>query len=208
MGCNQSIFNFLERNEIFNFRERKNAIVIGEQQMSDISGVSHNSLFKSWLIGKGWNAESIDMGDHPLYSSSLKHDLALPLPIDLHRKWDILFDFGTGEHIRDQAQYWKNCHDLVKAGGVRVHILPPIGTWPLHCKFRYDEVFFDKICENYKYQKIHDQMINESNQQYTLHACIFLNSALDFDKEVFQSRILSFIDEEIIFFDKDLYNPM
>lgn len=65
-------------------------------------------------------------------------DLNYPLPTFMPvvgeknrlREWgqfDLVTDFGTGEHIFDQCQVWKTIHDLVKPGGFVALIRPTQG---------------------------------------------------------------------------------
>lgn len=195
MGINNETYQWLTKKNLLDFSTFKNAIIIGEQQFSDIpdGDIKHLSLFKDYLRKNGWSAEAIDLGDHPVYASSLKLDLANPLPEDMFGKFDILFDFGTGEHIRDQIEYWQNCHKLVKENGTRIHVLPPPNTWPGHCKYRYTEKFFNILCESFGYS-IDEITTIKRNQKFDLVFAAFNNGNQSFVKDKFSSYVLPEID--------------
>lgn len=88
------------------------------------------------------------------------------LPIDLNKehleisdKFDLVSNFGTTEHIEpDQYYPFKHIHDLCEVEGLMIHEVPVVGHWPGHCKFYYDEHFFDLLA------KVNDYDIIEMNR--------------------------------------------
>lgn len=58
---------------------------------------------------------------------TLVADLNEPLPAEMAGAFDLATDFGTGEHIFDQAQVWRSLHDLVRPGGFIVFDRPASG---------------------------------------------------------------------------------
>jgi len=205
MGINKEIYDKLSELNLLNFSIKKNAIIIGEQQFYGCNVSEDYSLFKHFLIKNGWSAESIDLGSHPVYKTALKHDLACDLPESLLGKFDILFDFGTGEHVRNQLTYWKNCEKLLTPGGERIHVLPLPNTWQNHCKYRYPSTFFDALCEHFKYEnkviEILEKNKNSKNDQ-SLIFVYFLNS-LDFNDHIFDTEVAKKIDVLENFIDKE-----
>ena len=69
------------------------------------------------------------------------HDLNLPLSLE---PFDLVTDFGTGEHIFDQAQVWRTLHGLAKPGGFIAFDRPSQG-YPGHCYYRTDACVFDDV---------------------------------------------------------------
>jgi SAM-dependent methyltransferase len=67
-------------------------------------------------------------------------DLNLPLPAILGR-FDLVTDFGTGEHIFDQRQLFKSIHQLVQNGGHFVWDRPCQG-YRTHCFWLADECVY------------------------------------------------------------------
>lgn len=81
-------------------------------------------------------------------------------PVDLNRPvhitvdpFDLVTDFGTGEHIFDQAQVWRTVHDLTKPGGFIVFDRPAQG-YKGHCFYLTDECLFRDIAAANGYKLI------------------------------------------------------
>jgi SAM-dependent methyltransferase len=70
-------------------------------------------------------------------------DLNLPV-VQLFGQFDLVTDFGTGEHIFDQAQVWRTLHDLVKPGGYIAFDRPAQG-YDKHCFYLTNECLFRDI---------------------------------------------------------------
>lgn len=66
------------------------------------------------------------------------HDLNLPLPADFGR-FDLVTDFGTGEHIFNQFQVFKTIHYLMKPKGGLFAFDRPTQGYPEHCYFNAHE---------------------------------------------------------------------
>jgi hypothetical protein len=61
-------------------------------------------------------------------------------------KWDIITNFGTSEHVEPEVGHyncWKNIHNWLFLGGYSIHELPEVGAWPNHCRYYYNEDFFN-----------------------------------------------------------------
>lgn len=76
-------------------------------------------LYESMGCGR---YESIDANG----KATLLHDLNQPLD-PWPGEFDLVTDFGTGEHIWDVAQVWRTMHDLTKPGGLIVFDKPTQG---------------------------------------------------------------------------------
>jgi SAM-dependent methyltransferase len=76
---------------------------------------------------------------------------------DLNRKlpalgqFDLVTDFGTGEHVFNQAQVWRAVHELTKPGGYIVFDRPTKG-YPGHCFYLSDESLFHDIAAANSYE--------------------------------------------------------
>lgn len=75
-------------------------------------------------------------------AGTILHDLNLPL-LTLGM-FDLVTDFGTGEHVFDQAQVWRTVHALTKVGGY-IGVIRPEQGYPGHCFYRTDECLFYDI---------------------------------------------------------------
>jgi SAM-dependent methyltransferase len=78
--------------------------------------------------------------------TALKLNLNEPLP-DMGQ-YDIMFDFGTGEHVFDIRQFFANAHNVTRPGGLMIHGLPWTG-WIDHGFYNFQPtVYFDIAAAN------------------------------------------------------------
>lgn len=108
---------------------------LGAQELAYGERVPAVTLYKSLGCGR---YESID-GNR---AGTILHDLNLPLP-DIGT-FDLVTDFGTGEHIFNQLQVWQTIHALVKVGGY-IGVIRPEQGYPGHCFYRTDECVFRDV---------------------------------------------------------------
>jgi len=73
-------------------------------------------------------------------------DLGKPL-VGWAAMFGVLFNGGTGEHIDDQAAFWRNCHRIVRPGGVMIHVVPLIGGWAGHSPWLYTRYFLRQLAQ-------------------------------------------------------------
>lgn len=79
---------------------------------------------------------------------------------DLNRNWsgkvgqfDLVTDFGTGEHIFNQAAVWRTLHLLVKVDGYIVFDRPSVG-YPEHCYYNSHKCLFDDLAKTNEYRVV------------------------------------------------------
>lgn len=82
---------------------------------------------------------------------TITHDLNKPLPFHsvaisghLARGFDLVTDFGTGEHIFNQAQVWRTVHALVKPSGY-IAFDRPVQGYEGHGFYNTHETLFRDI---------------------------------------------------------------
>lgn len=117
---------------------------LGDQGMC---GTGKHHPARPWYEGLGCGRYvSIDGNGR----GTVTHDLNLPL--DGHvgdptfEPFDLVTDFGTGEHIFDQAQVWRTIHALTTPGGVIAFDRPAQG-YPTHCYYLTDECLYRDLAE-------------------------------------------------------------
>lgn len=71
-----------------------------------------------------------------------RYDLNRPLPTD--ETFHVVTNFGTSEHVFDQAQIFRSIHALARPGGLMLHALPHQGG-PNHGFFNYHPTFFHDL---------------------------------------------------------------
>jgi hypothetical protein len=93
---------------------------------------------------------------------TLTADLNLRLAFEVYRSsvnffeaFDLVTDFGTGEHIFDQAQVWRTLHELVKPGGY-IAFDRPMHGYKGHCYYRVDPCLYRDVANanDYKVRKL------------------------------------------------------
>jgi len=73
------------------------------------------------------------------------HNLSLPVPDSMHGGYDLMLDASTGHHVFDRVQLFKNVKDVLRVGGVAMHmtLLDPFcqaeGFLNLHSLLRFYE---------------------------------------------------------------------
>lgn len=112
---------------------------LGNQQVSGVVASSAEVFYRSLGCGTYHSIDSNGQG-------TVTADLNLPLSFMtrlrlLAGSFDLVTDFGTGEHIFDQAQLWRTIHDLVKPGGYIAFDRPQNG-YGKHCFYLTTECLF------------------------------------------------------------------
>ncbi|HIL26872.1 MAG TPA: hypothetical protein EYG21_05750 [Nitrospinaceae bacterium] len=128
---------------------------------------------------------AIDINGH---DRALAHDLQKEITDECKLNYfEILLDFGTIEHVKSQYNAWKNCHNLVKMGGVMLHSLPchKEGSWVDHCYHWYTLEFFQKLAEkcDYAIRLLDEVKVLQSPSDYQVWVCFQKNSDNEFISE-------------------------
>jgi predicted O-methyltransferase YrrM len=104
-----------------------------------------------WYAGMGCaNYTSIDANG----KATVMADLNRPLNLDEMGLYDLVTDFGSGEHIFNQAQVWETLHDLCKVGGLIIFDRPKTG-WTGHCFYNIHETLARDLAEANNYRIVH-----------------------------------------------------
>tara|TARA_R110001583_G_scaffold5598_25_gene30192 strand:+ start:5314 stop:6105 length:792 start_codon:yes stop_codon:yes gene_type:complete len=119
---------------------------------------------------------------------SLNHDLQNEITDECPKNYyEILLDFGTIEHVKKQYMAWKNCHNLVKDGGLMIHSLPSSreGSWIDHCYHWYTLGFFEELALKCKYDiRLLDEVrVLSKESDYQIWACLRKTELSEFISE-------------------------
>ena len=72
---------------------------------------------EAFLQEIGWPPlESLDFSD--IEGAEYIHDLSEPVPAKLKKKFDVIYDGGTTEHVFDIAASFRNVHKMLKDDGI------------------------------------------------------------------------------------------
>lgn len=88
-----------------------------------------------------------------------------PVPFVFIDQFDVITNYGTGEHVNDQYHLFKNAHDMCKVGGIIINIVPRDGHWPGHCRYYYTERFEKSLAEACNYEIVHDSILDQGYYQ-------------------------------------------
>lgn len=142
-----------------------------------LSRSSQQVMYAALGIGQYLSA---DIGDP---RADYRIDLNYPVQ-DQSRKFDLITNIGTAEHVFNVAQVFITIHQLLKDGGVVLHVLPTLGDcnhgfWNVH-----PTVYFDLARENgyeildYRYV---DNMFGRSLAMSQSEGLDALSARFDFD---------------------------
>lgn len=165
---------------------------LGNQWISPNPVISER-FGKDYFTNQGFKHISIDMNGE---DGAIPLDLRIPALFKKYfGKVDILTNAGTTEHVEPhECQYdcYSIIHNLVKPGGLMVHILPDVheldtnGAWAGHCTNYYSTEFFEMLSRECGYEIIKNNTIYGNR-------CVALKKAhnLPFmsDKHLFLSYI-------------------
>ncbi|MDA9463536.1 class I SAM-dependent methyltransferase [Bradyrhizobium sp. CCBAU 53415] len=142
-------------NRVYGF-DFRNTVTLGRHEIhfwkQEFQAVQRNSslaydqsisvgLYCEPLLRK-LGAENIVSVDASAFEgASLVHDFNLPIPSDMHGKFDTFLDFGSIEHVFDVAQVVDNIVNLVRPGG-HVLIATNANGFPAHGLYQYSPEFF------------------------------------------------------------------
>lgn len=78
-----------------------------------------NECAETFFEKRGFKSvDSMDFSDFE--DASIIQDLSAKLPKKLERKFDVIYDGGTCEHIFDLPTSYRNIHKMLKPGGVLI----------------------------------------------------------------------------------------
>lgn len=109
---------------------------LGDQGMC---GEATKRLARDWYLELGCGRYvSIDGNGRGTVTADLNEPLQQPWQ---SHPFDLVTDFGTGEHIFDQAQVWRTVHSLCKPGGI-IAFDRPLSGYANHCFYLTNECLY------------------------------------------------------------------
>jgi hypothetical protein len=151
MGINDELLGYMLRN-IDNCGININGcrmVELGNQHFKGSDGKDTGRAAKNYFQSFGVDHVSIDTNGK---DGALNIDLQKEITdTNLVGTFDVLTNFGTIEHVRQQYPCWLNVHNLVKKGGIFIHVTPRVGHWGNHGIYRYSRSFFQKLSEACEY---------------------------------------------------------
>jgi len=114
---------------------------------------------------------------------------------EMHDSFDIIYNAGTTEHVEPyESQYdcFQILHLCCRENGVMFHQVPEVrnrdekGVFRNHCRYYYSTEFFEMLCNQCKYEKIH---ISRRSTNVTAIYRKTKSSVFNLNKEKFLSHI-------------------
>ena len=126
---------------------------------------------------------------------ALPLDLTVELPEDLQNRFDLVTNYGTGEHVEDQYMFFRNVHLVSREGGIIIHELPCAGSWPGHCHIRYTADFIRELGIVCGYSTLHSVHCNKypGNDWTTMLQIAYKKETPQFpDRTIFQQLPIAY----------------
>ena len=137
---------------------------LGNQRI--ISGSIFSTAKEHFTNELGMQHISVDING---LDGALALDLTKPeLFYEFRTKYDVLTNLGVTEHVEPiskQYECFSVIHDVVKPGGVMIHMVPDVeeldvsGAWANHCGIYYQKEFFTSLAEHCNYTVLENKVI-------------------------------------------------
>ena len=100
-------------------------------------------------------------------------------PVEVPERFDMITNFGTGEHIFSISEVFRSMHVLLRAGGVHLHVMPVLGDVNHGFYNIHPTVYLDVAAANgYVVEDI--RYIDEIDRRTTEHTLRFADD-VDFE---------------------------
>ena len=131
MGITSKSIELIEK--VLPLIEVKEVMELGAQNLFDKSyndinhgGQNEGAPFANiYYESKGIKYVCIDLNGE---NNAWKYDLSQPLH-SYFSGYNLVTDFGTGEHVKSAYNLFKNIHNLLNKGGIAVRENPKTGSW-------------------------------------------------------------------------------
>lgn len=114
-----------------------------------LSSIASGGFLGELLILAGFRYTALDIFKAP---NTILFDLNRHAPgPKLEKRYDLVMNFGTTEHVFNQYNAFRTIHQLTKVNGIMYHDLPLAGFLN-HAFFRYDPLLFTMLATANKYK--------------------------------------------------------
>jgi hypothetical protein len=134
------------------FKENQKIAELGSQYvMEEEWGGYGPPYFKD--VFSNLNITSFDINGE---NGAVKLNLSNDVSNNYWNQYDVVTNFGTTEHVKDQHTCWKNIFNMTKPGGIVISEIPKKENWKGHCKYFFDESTFESLSKDFKILDIQD----------------------------------------------------
>lgn len=163
-----------------------------------LNGFTNTTPVKKYCENLNKQHVSIDITG---YDESLPIDLNNEI-ISISDQFDLITNFGTTEHIEpNQYEPFLHIHNLCKIGGVMIHEIPVVNHWIGHCRYYYDERFFEKLAKDNNYLILEMKRVSYPNDGDLIFVAMqktsekFNSQKEDLEKFIFKTDVAVNIPE-------------
>lgn len=165
MGINKESLNFINRSIAkYSTITKYKMVELGNQHLKGIGGSA-----KQYFLDRGMDHISIDInGEDGALKINLQKEIKDQSFIEA---FDVITNFGTTEHVKQQYICWLNIHNLVKQNGLFIHLLPRTKHWSGHGFHKYNLDFFTKLSNSCNYELL-ENFIRKDQKNRDLIGCV------------------------------------
>ncbi len=152
------ILNLLNQNKLLNVYQKK-----------FLKNLLDKEIFttKDYFTSIGFeDYKSIDInGAYESFQFDLNKNIYEAYNFD--KKYDLVINNGTGEHVFNQYSLFLNFHNLTKVNGIMLNILPFI-DWINHGFYNFNPIFFADLAASNNYKIIKISLANRDGAELKL----------------------------------------
>ena len=152
------ILNLLNQNKLLNVYQKK-----------FLKNLLNKEIFttKDYFTSIGFeDYKSIDInGAYESFQFDLNKNINEVYNFD--KKYDLVINNGTGEHVFNQYSLFLNFHNLTKVNGIMLNILPFI-DWINHGFYNFNPIFFADLAASNNYKIIKISLANRDGAELKL----------------------------------------
>tara|TARA_B100000989_G_C19428090_1_gene421726 strand:- start:45 stop:890 length:846 start_codon:yes stop_codon:yes gene_type:complete len=155
---NTFLENLVNQNKSLNSLQKKGLLDLSKKE---------NISTKDYFISIGFkDYKSIDInGAYESFQFDLNKNILETYNFD--KKYDLVINNGTGEHVFNQYALFLNFHNLTKIDGIMLNILPFI-DWINHGFYNFNPIFFADLAASNNYKIIKISLANRDGAELKL----------------------------------------
>ena len=127
---------------------------------------------QEFFLSLGFNSyNSIDInGAYESYKFDLNKDIVSAYKFN--KKYDLVINNGTGEHVFNQYALFLNMHNLTKKNGLMLHLLPFI-DWINHGFYNFNPIVFADLAASNDYEIVKLSFANRNATEINIESKIY-----------------------------------
>jgi SAM-dependent methyltransferase len=119
-----------------------------------LAALRPDDAYRAWHLAKIFYAAFLDYSDLvsiDFHGTPAARAIDLNHPVELGRRFDIVIDSGTAEHVFNVAQFFRTCHEVTAPGGLMLHNNPFRG-WLEHGFYNFNPTFYWDVAVANRYE--------------------------------------------------------